>query len=66
MIWYLRSLRDGDTHFGEWQPNGYVTAKCGLHFELAAHNYPGLSGEPPDPEQSCPACKGQLIVVSKR
>lgn len=66
MIWYLRSLRDGDTHYGDWQPDGTVIAKCGLRFDLPAHNYPGLSGDPPDPEQACRECKGPIIVVGKR
>ncbi|MGH3764046.1 MAG: hypothetical protein ACRDTX_02645 [Pseudonocardiaceae bacterium] len=57
MSWYLRSLRDGDTHRGELQPDGVVEAQCGLRFELPKHNYPGLPGEPPYPEQVCRKCK---------
>jgi len=61
--WYLRSLSDGDTHLGQWMPDGTVLAKCGVRFVLKAQDYPGLEGSPPDPKQTCPACSGNLIVV---
>jgi hypothetical protein len=64
--WYLRSVGDGDTHLGQWQADGTVVTKCGLRFVLKACNYPGLEGEPPDPDQTCPACMGRLIVVRQR
>jgi hypothetical protein len=64
--WYLRSVGDGDTHLGQWQTDGTVLTKCGLGFLLKACNYPGLEGEPPDRDQTCPACKGRLIVARCR
>jgi hypothetical protein len=61
--WYLRSVADEDTHLGQWQADGTVVTRCGLRFPLKSCNYPGLEGEPPDPDQKCRACGGQLIVV---
>lgn len=66
MKWYLRSLADGDTHCGDWQPDGTVVARCGARFELATRNYPGRSGDPPDPAQTCPGCRSPIPVTAKR
>lgn len=63
MIWYLRSLADGDTHYGDWQPDGTVIARCGVRFELPVQNYPGLSGEPAYPEQVCLRCRRPPLIV---
>lgn len=63
VIWYLGSLADGDTHLGDWQPDGFVITRCGLRFELAACNYPGLPGEPSGPLQICNACRSPAIIM---
>lgn len=57
--WYLRSLADQDTHRGELQPDGTVTAVCGVAFrprELFLMGSLALPGGPADPDQICPAC----------
>ena len=59
MAWYLRTIGDQDTHRSELlHPDGTITA-CGIRFrprELL-HGATALRGEPPDPEQTCPACR---------
>ena len=60
MAWYLRSIGDRDTHRSELRhPDGTVTATCGIRFrprELL-RGATALRGEPPDPDQICPACR---------
>ncbi len=60
MTWYLRSIGDHDTHCGVLRPTeGTVTALCGVTFvprALPLGRGLGFSGNPPDPEQVCPAC----------
>ena len=60
MPWYLRSIGDRDTHRSELlHPDGTVTAACGIRFrprELLRGAI-ALRGEPPDPDQICPACR---------
>jgi hypothetical protein len=68
--WYLRSLRDGDTHRGRIDRTGVVKALCDAEFvprPTLRVEGPGpgrlvngplaLSGSPPDPKQACPACR---------
>jgi hypothetical protein len=55
---YLRSMGDADTHCGDPNGDGTVTAACGSRFRrlrLPAGRV-SLSGYPPDPDQVCPAC----------
>ncbi|MGH3865415.1 MAG: hypothetical protein ACRDQ4_04605 [Pseudonocardiaceae bacterium] len=60
VIWYLRSICDHDTHRGALRPaRGTVVALCGVEFvsrPLPFGRGLGFSGNPPDPEQVCPAC----------
>jgi hypothetical protein len=59
MSWYLRSTSDRDTHRGELQPDGTVTAVCGAVFRPVSYlhgNGPALPDHPPDPDQVCPHC----------
>jgi hypothetical protein len=60
VIWYLRSMGDHDTHRGALRPaEGTVVALCGVTFvprPLPFGRGLGFSGNPPDPEQVCPAC----------
>jgi hypothetical protein len=49
MIWFVASLRDGDTHLGENSTGATVTARCGRSFRPLA----SLAGSPPDPLQIC-------------
>lgn len=62
MSWYLRSVADLDTHRGRLLADGTVTAQCGAVFvprPLAGYRGALLfPGEPPDPDQMCPKCKG--------
>lgn len=68
--WYLRSLRDHDTHRGELNGDGLVRADCGVLFTpqrrlqvagpppgTLVDADPALTGRPPDPDQICPACE---------
>lgn len=59
MAWYLRSIGDRDTHRDALaHPDGTITAACGIRFrprELL-RGKKALPGEPPDPDQICPAC----------
>ncbi len=71
LSWYLRSLRDHDTHRGSLRENGMVLARCGASFtprptltvigpppgQLATGDL-ALPGRPPDPDQVCPECSG--------
>lgn len=52
MIWFVASLGDEDTHFGETATDGTVTARCGRLFRPLV----ALVGVPPDPLQTCPIC----------
>jgi len=59
--WFVRSLADHDTHRGIYSPaTRSVHARCGVKFEplpLGMHgNRIAFPGEPPDPDQICPAC----------
>ncbi len=59
--WFLRSTADHDTHRGRLFGNGTVMADCGLAFKPVCAlrtRGPALPGEPPDPDQVCPKCKG--------
>jgi hypothetical protein len=70
VTWFLRSLRDHDTHRGLLRDDGTVLAQCGARFsprptlrvvgqspgKLVAAG-PALKGNPPDPDQVCPECK---------
>lgn len=70
MTWYLRSLRDQDTHRGELRGDGTVLAVCGATFRprptltvvgpppgTLANGPLALKGSPSDPDQTCPQCK---------
>ncbi|MGH3779170.1 MAG: hypothetical protein ACRDRO_00700 [Pseudonocardiaceae bacterium] len=56
--WYLQSMGDADTHRGDLNRDGTVTAACGSRFRPL----PLLAGRvslpcyPPDPDQICPDC----------
>jgi hypothetical protein len=56
--WYLQSMGDADTHRGELNSDGTVSAVCGVCFRPIELPYEGVSlpGYPLDPEQVCPAC----------
>lgn len=59
MSWYLRSIRDRDTHRAEQlRTNGTVVADCGVEFvpRLLPFGRIALRGNPLDPDQICPAC----------
>lgn len=58
MNWYLQSMGDADTHRGELQPDGTVSAVCGIRFRPIDLPLGGVSlrGYPPDPDQICPEC----------
>jgi hypothetical protein len=58
MSWYLQSMGDADTHRGELQPDGTLSAVCGIHFRPIDLPLGGVSlqGYPPDPDQICPDC----------
>jgi hypothetical protein len=58
MSWYLQSMGDADTHRGELQPDGTVSAVCGIQFRPIDLPLGGVSlqGYPPDPDQICPDC----------
>src|SRR4051794_34935952 len=59
MSWFLRSMADRDTHYGELRGDGLVVAECGTVSEPISLAFGRLSlrGEPPDPDQACPACR---------
>jgi hypothetical protein len=56
--WYLRSMGDADTHCGDPNGDGTVTAACGSRFRplRLPTGRVSLSGYPPDADQICPAC----------
>jgi len=58
MSWYLQSMGDADTHRGELQPDGTVSAVCGIRFRPIDLPLGGisLSSYPLDPDQICPKC----------
>lgn len=59
MSWYLRSVRDRDTHRAEQlRANGTVVAECGVEFMPRPLPFGriALPGNPLDPDQICPAC----------
>jgi hypothetical protein len=61
MAWFVRSLADGDTHRGIYNPGTRkVHARCGIEFTplpIGLHgNRIAFPGEPPDPDQICPGC----------
>ena len=59
MPWYLRSLADRDTHYGDLQPDEQVLAVCGAVFKPRPLPYGrlALAASPPDPDQTCPLCQ---------
>lgn len=71
LLWFLRSLGDHDTHRGRMRDDGTVLACCGALFlpkrtlkvvgpppgQLVTGDF-ALRGNPPDPEQVCPQCRG--------
>lgn len=61
--WYLRSYGDKDTHRGELR-DGLIHAVCGVTFPPRAlfAGEIALPGEPPDPDQICPACYRAVIA----
>lgn len=62
--WYLRSLADQDTHRGDLQPDGTVTAACGAVFhprKLFLMGSLALPGGPADPDQICPPCYRESV-----
>ncbi|MGH3928374.1 MAG: hypothetical protein ACRDTF_00175 [Pseudonocardiaceae bacterium] len=53
-IWCVASLADGQTHLADQTQDGLVNAHCdGKQFRPLAI----LTGAPPDPAQTCPACR---------
>jgi hypothetical protein len=56
--WYLRSMGDADTHCGDPNGDGTVTAACGSRFHplRLPTGRLSLSGYPLDVDQICPAC----------
>ncbi|MDQ3761560.1 MAG: hypothetical protein M3460_07615 [Actinomycetota bacterium] len=56
--WYLRSMRDADTHCGQVQADGTVAAVCGARFapKPLAYGRRSFPGYPPDPAQACLDC----------
>jgi hypothetical protein len=56
--WYLRSMGDADTHCGDPNGDGTVTAACGSRFHplRLPTGRLSLSGYPLDADQICPAC----------
>lgn len=58
MSWYLRSMADYDTHYGELR-DAIVTAACGAQFwpRVLTFDRRALPRYPPDPAQVCPACQ---------
>lgn len=59
MSWYLRSMADYDTHYGELNPDGIVRAECGAALvpRVLAFDRLSLPGHPRDPEQICQECQ---------
>lgn len=64
MPWYLRSLGDRDTHYGDLQPDGHVIAVCGAVFKPRPLPYDrlALAASPPDPDQICPQCQRDKLT----
>lgn len=63
MSWYLRSLDDRDTHYGQLR-DGRAHALCGAVFiprELLTGNGPALPGLPPDGGQVCVICYREAL-----
>ncbi len=58
MSWYLRSIADRYTDRSELQPDGTVTARCGIRFAPRPLPRGGvaLPGHPYDHAQICPEC----------
>lgn len=61
--WFVRSMADGDTHRGVYSPaTRSVHARCGIEFQPLPIGWPPklgpLPGNPPDPQQVCPNCRG--------
>lgn len=57
MTWFLRSIKDGDTHRGTLF-RGRVNAVCGIQFApVPAFGGSALPGAPLDPDQVCPKCR---------
>jgi hypothetical protein len=58
-LWFLRSLRDQDTHRGRYSiATRSVFTECGLEFQPLRLPFGRLAlpGNPPDPDQVCPRC----------
>ncbi|MGQ0774806.1 MAG: hypothetical protein ACT4NY_10375 [Pseudonocardiales bacterium] len=52
--WCVATLADGQTHLADPAEAALVTARCnGKQFRPLAT----LKGTPPDPAQTCPACR---------
>jgi hypothetical protein len=63
--WHRRSYRDGDTHWGRLQENGYVTARCGIVFrpnEQLFSRDVAERDEVPDAIKLCGDCKARPTV----
>lgn len=58
MTWFLRSIGDHDTHYGDLAPDGTVIATCGATFTPRPLPLGRISlpGHPYDPAQICPDC----------
>lgn len=65
MSWYLRSMADYDTHYGEFK-DGIVTATCGAEFwpRVLTFDRRALPRYPPDPQQVCPECQQHIRAVT--
>ena len=63
--WYLQSLGDADTHRGDLNTDGTVSAVCGVRFIPIELPYGGvcLPSHPLDPEQVCPGCAPSRVAV---
>jgi hypothetical protein len=62
--WHRRSYRDGDTHWGLLQENGFVTARCGIVFRPNEQLFSSKTAErdvPPQPSKLCRPCKAKPV-----
>ena len=65
MSWYLRSMANYDTHYGELGQDGIVMAECGAQFwpRLLTFDRRALPRYPPDPDQVCPECQHTRVKI---
>lgn len=60
-VWFLRSMRDADTHRGGYSTvTGWVRADCGVEFvplQLPWGRGVALPGSPQDLDQACSRCR---------